>query len=503
MPNVVVLDAARCTGCGICVRTCPEMVFAPGDRPRAPVEIAHPDRCLGCLACDEDCPEGALRVHRLPADMALADVPPPGAGLDDRVHDLVVVGAGPAGLGAAIAGRALGLDVAVIERMPSMRRAHHPDGGLLTGQRGDVTQGLRGLHLPDLDVTVPRDRVRETLRRAFLMGPDGRTTRSGAPVASMAAVDKDDFVRILAERALDAGARIAWNTRAQAVERDTGDGPVRVRVDGGRGVAGRVAICAEGITGRLAAAAGAPVNEDVAGWSFGAMFEHGPLDAPRDEMGFALGAPDGFPEGVGALSYWSSGTARTEFMSGTVQRARHRVGDVRVTDLVRMAAGEARFADRIGDFGASTATPDGCRILARRLPKSAVADRLIAPGDALTCCGMLTSVTSARTGALAARVAAAAIARGDVSAAGLRDFDRRAFAMPQVKGMKFLHNLLIEAPMALGRTDLDALMGILAPLDLGRMMAGGPGALWALVTFMFRSGRAMGRRPDLARYVKG
>lgn len=473
----------------------------PGDRPRAPVSVATPERCLGCLACDEDCPEGALRVHRLPADMTAADVPKPGEGLDDRVYDLVIVGAGPAGLGAAIAGRALGLDVAVIERMPSMRRAHHPDGGLLMGQPGDVTQGVRGLHLPDLDVTVPRDRVRETLRHALLMGPDGRTTRSGGSGAAMAAVDKDVFVQLMALRALDAGACIAWNTRAQALERDPGDGSVRIRIDDGRSVAGKVAIAAEGVTGRLAQAAGAPVNDDVVGWSFGAMFEHGPLDVPRHEMGFALGAPAGFPEGVGALSYWSSGTARTEFMSGTVQRVRHRVGDVRVTDLVRMAAGDARFTNRIGDFGGSRATPDGCRILARRLPKSAVADRLIAPGDALTCCGMLTSVTSARTGVLAARVAAAAIARGDVSAAGLRDFDRRVFAMPQVKGMKFLHNLLIEAPLALGRADLDALMGILAPLDLARMMGGGPGALWALAVFMLRSGRAMARRPDLMRFV--
>lgn len=502
MPNGIVLDAARCTGCGICVRTCPEMVFVPGDGPRAPVSVAHSERCLGCLACDEDCPEGALRVHRLPSDMTVADVPKPGVGLDDRVHDLVIVGAGPAGLGAAIAGRALGMDVAVVERMPSMRRAHHPDGGLLMGQPGDVTQELRGLHLPELDLTVPRDRIRETLRYAFLMGPDGRTTRSAGPGVAMAAVDKDVFVQGMAERALDAGARIAWNTRAQGVERDPGDGPVRVRIDGDRRVAGKVAICAEGVTGRLAQAAGAPVNAAVVGWSFGAMFEHGPLDAPRHEMGFALGAPAGFPEGVGALSYWSSGTARTEFMSGTVQRVRHRAGEVRVTDLVRMAAGEARFASRIGDFGASAATPDGCRILARRLPQSAVADRVIAPGDALTCCGMLTSVTAARTGALAARVAAAAIARGDVSAAGLRDFDRRVFAMAQVKGMKFLHNLLIEAPMALGRADLDALMGILAPLDLGRMMGGGPGALWALAAFMLRSGRAMARRRDLMRFLK-
>ena len=52
----VAVDAARCTGCGACLITCPPraLVAAPG----CPDLLPH--RCTGCLACIEVCPRDAI-----------------------------------------------------------------------------------------------------------------------------------------------------------------------------------------------------------------------------------------------------------------------------------------------------------------------------------------------------------------------------------------------------------------------------------------------------------
>ncbi|HVQ90305.1 MAG TPA: 4Fe-4S binding protein [Mycobacteriales bacterium] len=48
---------AACTGCGACLRTCPEHAIRPGDGWPLLV-LAH--RCTGCAECVEVCPADAL-----------------------------------------------------------------------------------------------------------------------------------------------------------------------------------------------------------------------------------------------------------------------------------------------------------------------------------------------------------------------------------------------------------------------------------------------------------
>ncbi len=52
----LVVDAARCTGCGACIPTCP--VKAVRRAPGAPVIDA--ERCTSCFDCVEVCPAGAI-----------------------------------------------------------------------------------------------------------------------------------------------------------------------------------------------------------------------------------------------------------------------------------------------------------------------------------------------------------------------------------------------------------------------------------------------------------
>lgn len=59
--NLVAIDEAICTRCGICVQSCPTDVFSqehPGQLP----EIRHPDDCQGCFLCEIDCPYHAVKV---------------------------------------------------------------------------------------------------------------------------------------------------------------------------------------------------------------------------------------------------------------------------------------------------------------------------------------------------------------------------------------------------------------------------------------------------------
>ncbi|MDQ3680379.1 MAG: 4Fe-4S binding protein [Actinomycetota bacterium] len=56
--SVTVSVSDSCTGCGLCIATCPERALRPGPkRPRA-----DEGGCSACLACVEVCPVDAIAV---------------------------------------------------------------------------------------------------------------------------------------------------------------------------------------------------------------------------------------------------------------------------------------------------------------------------------------------------------------------------------------------------------------------------------------------------------
>ncbi len=150
------IDLDKCMGCGACVRACPEdevLAMLHGQ-----ASLVRGAGCVGTGACARECPTGAIRLGLsdveartdIPAiDETLEAVRRPGLFLAGEVTaqalvktavdhgtavarraaqaargrtarsgvlDLVIVGAGPAGLAAALEARRQGLDFAVLER---------------------------------------------------------------------------------------------------------------------------------------------------------------------------------------------------------------------------------------------------------------------------------------------------------------------------------------------------------------------------------------------------
>jgi len=193
-----VVDLSRCLGCATCVAVCPEQGVL--DLVHGQAMVVDGGRCAGVSACERECPVGAITVtlsdldrrrdvpvlgasleahgvpglylagevtaHALirtavehgtrvarevserrgtraggPADTAGASVGPAARSPDaERVHDLCIVGAGPAGLACALEARRLGLDALLLEQeeVPGGAVARYPRKKLVLTQPVDL-----------------------------------------------------------------------------------------------------------------------------------------------------------------------------------------------------------------------------------------------------------------------------------------------------------------------------------------------------------------------------
>ncbi len=57
----VEIDSSLCTGCRLCIESCPEDVFKPVPRSKVP-RVARPKECFHCGACVMDCPEQCIHM---------------------------------------------------------------------------------------------------------------------------------------------------------------------------------------------------------------------------------------------------------------------------------------------------------------------------------------------------------------------------------------------------------------------------------------------------------
>ena len=67
MPPII--NARKCTACGICAEVCPQDVFWGSQRKNIPV-VSYPEECWHCNSCVLDCPEKAITL-RIPLPMSI------------------------------------------------------------------------------------------------------------------------------------------------------------------------------------------------------------------------------------------------------------------------------------------------------------------------------------------------------------------------------------------------------------------------------------------------
>ncbi|MBD3309246.1 FAD-binding protein, partial [candidate division KSB3 bacterium] len=145
------VNTTRCTGCQICVKVCPQKILTVVDQKMA---VQDESRCMGCFGCEDECPAGAVRVLRTPQNAPAIEIEPPPQ--DVTSCDVAIVGAGPAGVGAAITCAKAGLDVVVFERLPNRKLSHHTDGGVFFSFPGLTSMTITGdtVTFPELEISL-------------------------------------------------------------------------------------------------------------------------------------------------------------------------------------------------------------------------------------------------------------------------------------------------------------------------------------------------------------
>lgn len=120
------------------------------------------------------------------------------------MHDVIVIGAGPAGLASAQELAARGRDVLVLEEHPDVGYPVHCTGVL----------GREAFEELDL----PRDAILGYARSASFAAPDGLSVVVESDHIVAAVIDRGRFDGLLARRAADAGARLETGRRVRRVE---------------------------------------------------------------------------------------------------------------------------------------------------------------------------------------------------------------------------------------------------------------------------------------------
>src|ERR1700736_252316 len=156
------------------------------------------------------------------------------------VNDVVVVGAGPAGIAASLHAHDAGLDVVVVDKATFPRDKTCGDG--LTAA------ALRRLERLGLDITALPSRA--VVSEAVLVSPAGRRVRLPMPADGMYGAGGPRAARgaPLGALARRRGVDVREATPVAAVEPDPEDdrGPVTVRLDDGEELLARWVVAADG-----------------------------------------------------------------------------------------------------------------------------------------------------------------------------------------------------------------------------------------------------------------
>jgi electron transfer flavoprotein-quinone oxidoreductase len=348
--------------------------------------------------------------------------------MDTPTYDMIVVGAGPAGLSAARTAARLGFSVLVLERLAAPGDLAHPCGAMIAPVPNFVTcqRTDDGLVFPEIDLLIPSSMILGYPMTQRLVSPGGHefvTSLSRTDEFPVAVVSKPAFLRMLAQQAADAGAQLEFGRAVIGLLLD-GDRVVGVRTGDGEFRAD-VVLAGEGISRQLCDEAGLyPGVSPNKRYAFIVSQEFIAPAVRAEHLGQIVTLGRRYTsarEAFGTVVLPAPGRASVQFTIFADSPRNH-------TDrsLWYFVDEYIQNDPRVSPLfvGAKVINGAGHKMVLREAPEHVVSDGFMGIGDAITPGGHLGILPSIYLGRQAALTAAEALDTGDASAAALAPYEQ-------------------------------------------------------------------------------
>ncbi len=364
------------------------------------------------------------------------------------MFDLLIIGAGPAGLGAAIQASKHGLEVLVLERGDAPGYLSHPCGGAVAPLPGFVSgeKVAGGIRFPEMDLFIPDGMVVGTPQVIRYISPSGYEIRAEFHAREdfpVFVLDKAALLREMARQAQENGATLHFNTKVTGLILE--DGWVKgVRI-GHKERNAFLVIGAEGNSRTFAQQAG--LYEDVPPVRESTLIGYQSLDAPyitEDDVGQLSTFGTKYTEvdrAIGTVDIPSPGRVDVYFSVFKDDLSKAQPIPV-MSYLEEYKSKDPRVKDYFKD--AIVVSQSACQMRLRDVPPQVVTNGFIGVGDSISPGGHLGIIPSIYLGYQAAETAAAAVrSGGDTSKLGLQSYDR-------MFNTRFMRGLEIEGKIMQG-----------------------------------------------------